>query len=124
MNKVIALAPVEEPEGYRSAPGFVKSRPENNEHYIAQWENDDWYEILVWLHKELESLIPGYNISQIKEKFGGLRYYFSYPEVIPIKDEWPAYNSVEKIKAMVEKRVSYAEGWVEGLAAAKRKSQS
>ncbi len=113
--------PVEEQAGYRSAPGFVKARPENNAHYIAQWEGHDWHEIISWLDNQLEELIPGYNIVQIKDKFG-LRYYFDYPAEIPVNEAWPAYNTVEKIKIMAEKRVTYAEGWVAGLETQKRKS--
>lgn len=112
--------PVEEPSGYMSQPGFVKSRPENNEHYVAQFEGHEWYPIIKQTHDELTRLIPGYNISQIKEKFGGLRYYFSFPDEIPVKPEWPAYDSPEKIKAMVRARITYAEGWVDGFESAKR----
>ena len=39
-----------------------------------------WYPILVELDKNLAILNPDYEIHQVKEKFGGLRYYtdFSY----------------------------------------------
>lgn len=75
MNK----PPVDEPAGYSSTPSFVKSRPENNAHYLAQFEGDPWYEVLVALDEDLEQIVPGYNIAQIKEKFGDLRYYVDYP---------------------------------------------
>lgn len=117
----IDKAPAEEPAGYRSAAGFVKSQPSNNAHYVEQFVGDDWYEIIKWTDEQLEKLIPGYNISQIKEKFGELRYYFDYPEVIPINAEWPAFDSVEKIRAMVDSKITYAEGWVAGFENAKRK---
>ena len=119
-NDEVTRAPADEPSGYSSIAGYVKSRPENNDHYIAQFESSDWYPVLASTHRTLNELIPGYNISQIKNKFGGLRYYFTYPDVIPIKPEWPAYNSVEKIKVMVDNAISYAEGWVAGLEATKR----
>lgn len=113
-------APVAEPDGYESRPGFVKSRPENNAHYVAQFEGDDWYPIISHTNEQLEKLIPGYNIVQIKEKFGELRFYFDYPEVIPVKPEWPAYDSEDKIRTMVKDTVTFAEGWVAGFRAAKR----
>lgn len=106
--------PAAEPAGYRSAAGYVKSRPENNEHYLEQYKDWPFQFILIWLDRELQELIPGYNISQIKLKFGELRFYFDYPEVIPVRRDWKAYDSVDKIKAMVNSRITYAEGYVSG----------
>ena len=44
--------------------------------------NKGWYPILIELDKNLATLNPDYEIHQVKEKFGGLRYYtnFSYRE--------------------------------------------
>lgn len=106
--------PVAESDGYRSVAGYVKAKPENNEHYLEQYKDWPFHSILVWLDRELEELIPGYNISQIKMKFGELRFYFDYPEVIPVRKDWKAYDSVDKIKAMVLSRITYAEGYVSG----------
>ncbi len=36
---------------------------------------EGWYGILEWLNEELAKLDPNYKISQIKEKFGTLRFY-------------------------------------------------
>lgn len=36
-----------------------------------------WYPIIIACHKELVAIDPDYEIVQIKEKFGGLRYYYS-----------------------------------------------
>lgn len=69
--------PVEEPDGFRSIPSYVKSRPENNAHYVDQLADDPWFEIISECASELENVVPGYNISQIKMKFGGLRFYIS-----------------------------------------------
>ena len=38
-----------------------------------------WAVLIRNLDKQLEYLMPGYKIAQIKEKFGGLRYYFDPP---------------------------------------------
>jgi len=111
-------APAYEPLGYAAIPGFVKSRPENNEHYVEGFRNHPWYPAISSAHRQLEELIPGYNISQIKEKFGELRYYFSYPELIPTRDDWPAYSTEDKVRAMVDRVIARAEGWVEGYEAA------
>lgn len=111
--------PAYEPSGYESKPGFVKARPENNGHYLEQFKDHPWYPAISAAHSRLEELIPGYNISQIKEKFGGLRYYFDYPEVIPLRPGWPAYSSEDKIKAMVENAIVRAESWVDGYEHAK-----
>lgn len=110
--------PMEEPPGAASMQGFVKTRAENNQHYLSQYQDWPWFSILHWLDEELEKLIPGYNISQIKMKFGGLRFYIDYPTIIPVKPEWPAFDSPEKIRAMVESRIAYAEAYVDGYQAA------
>jgi len=38
--------------------------------------DEGWYQIVVDCDKELTAIDPNYRIFQIKEKFGGLRYYF------------------------------------------------
>jgi len=40
--------------------------------------NDGWKDIIDRTHKKLSYVDPDYKISQIKEKFGGLRYYYSH----------------------------------------------
>ena len=37
---------------------------------------DGWKTHVMECHRQLKHLDPGYRISQIKEKFGGLRYYY------------------------------------------------
>lgn len=47
--------------------------------YEEPWGDEvdkGWALIVLQCHKELKHLDPKYKISQIKEKFGGLRYYF------------------------------------------------
>lgn len=39
-----------------------------------------WYPIVVGLDRRLAELDPGYTLHQVKEKFGGLRYYFEPSE--------------------------------------------
>lgn len=39
-----------------------------------------WQPIIEKLHTELLKIDPDYVVAQIKEKFGGLRYYFSFSE--------------------------------------------
>ena len=36
-----------------------------------------WYDIIIRLNEQIASLVPDYEVHQIKEKFGGLRYYIS-----------------------------------------------
>lgn len=50
---------------------------------IEKWKKDvgpGWSFILDLTDNALEQWIPGYKIRQIKEKFGGLRYYFDFPD--------------------------------------------
>jgi len=39
--------------------------------------DDGWKELIEVCHRKLKYIDPDYKIVQIKEKFGGLRYYFS-----------------------------------------------
>ena len=70
-----------EPTGFYNEAGFVKSNPLNNESYLEKSIEvlPEWEDILRDTHEKLENLVPGYNIAQIKEKFGGLCYYISLP---------------------------------------------
>jgi hypothetical protein len=50
------------------------------------WENESrhvgpgWQPLVTLVHQVLTEKLPGYGVSQIKEKFGGLRYYWMAPE--------------------------------------------
>lgn len=66
-----------ETEGYFCIPGFVKNNPLNNIAYLEMYKDDPWYDVLKKIDHDLEALCPGYNIAQIKQKFGELRYYVS-----------------------------------------------
>jgi hypothetical protein len=39
-----------------------------------------WLDIVIECDLQLEALDPGYTIHQVKEKFGGLRYYYGVTE--------------------------------------------
>ena len=101
--------PVEEPKGCASVPGFVKSEPDNNDHYVEQFKDHPWYPAIKAAHERLTEIIPGYNIAQIKNKFGGLRYYIDYPSGVTDDDACEADEVVRR-----------AEAWVDGYEARKR----
>ena len=47
--------------------------------YEQPWGDEvgeGWGQIVLECHRQLKHLDPGYRIGQIKEKFGGLRYYY------------------------------------------------
>jgi hypothetical protein len=46
-----------------------------------------WDDLLLEVNRELAVLDPGYEINQVKEKFGGLRYYFTCSEELYNTDE-------------------------------------
>lgn len=100
-------APYPEPGGYRAEPGYVKSDPRNNDYYVEQWRGDPWYKIISATHEYIEEICPGYNIDQIKEKFGGLRYYVSRGHCDPTI--W-----LENL-SFVQRKIGYAEGVVAGM---------
>jgi hypothetical protein len=41
-----------------------------------------WYPLLVELDEQLRELLPNYELHQVKEKYGGLRYYWESGEEI------------------------------------------
>lgn len=51
-----------------------------------------WYPLLVALDKELAAIDPDYQVLQVKEKFGGLRYYYGLDATLACCDEWEAEN--------------------------------
>lgn len=40
---------------------------------------DGWCELIHNLHKQISEIVPTYTLCQIKQKFGGLRYYYDLP---------------------------------------------
>lgn len=49
----------------------------------GRWISCDkgWYPLIVALDKELAAICPDYELHQVKEKFGTLRYYFTIPHI-------------------------------------------
>lgn len=46
------------------------------EYYKSIDVDEGWYQLVIDCDRELTQIDPHYQIAQIKEKFGGLRYYF------------------------------------------------
>lgn len=56
---------------------------------IPAWEfavGRGWKPILDRLHERLAELDPGYEVSQVKEKYGGLRVYLASDETLEMQD--------------------------------------
>lgn len=51
--------------------------------------DEGWYQLVLDCDKELSEIDPKYDLQQIKEKFGGLRYYFQ-PSDPSFRDEMDA----------------------------------
>ena len=52
------------------------------QHFDERWGasfgcDEGWYPLIAGLHEQLSVLVPDYTLVQVKEKFGGLRYYTS-----------------------------------------------
>lgn len=64
--------------------------------------DEGWTELIYQLHQDLEALYPDYTVVQVKEKFGGLRYYTEgvpYTEPLvheegcpEVKNDWGTYE--------------------------------
>jgi len=90
--------------------GFVRVDPETNDEYLSSFrDGDDWRPVILETHSKLLAIDPAYRISQIKSKFGGLRYY--YDSTFAWKsDEGNAMDAV----------VRDAEAQIDAIEAAKR----
>jgi len=44
---------------------------------------EGWWPIIARLDRDIAALAPDYEIHQVKEKFGGLRYYVGLPDDAP-----------------------------------------
>lgn len=63
---------------------------------------EGWRDIVSRTHEKLKYLDPNYSILQIKEKFGGLRYYFDSPEYGGI-----TYDIMNDVVSSAEREASY-----------------
>jgi hypothetical protein len=53
-----------------------------------------WAALLTALHEEVSAIIPDYSVSQVKEKFGGLRAYLDFPRGEGIQAEQVARERI------------------------------
>lgn len=60
--------------------GYVLTGDQTPDEYVKEWEGDPWYPAIAEAHELLSTFIPGYQPTQIKSKFGGLRFYFIIDE--------------------------------------------
>ena len=88
-------------DGGDVAYGYVKTNPQNNAKYL-----DNTYlvlpelaDLLRKLDEDLEKLVPGYNIAQIKIKFDDLRYYVDIPECVTTENRDKVYELIGRAEA-------------------------
>lgn len=91
-----------EAPGYRAEAGWVKGNPLNNAVYIERAVEvyPEWETVLRAADAYLESAVPGYNVLQIKAKFGELRFYWDSPEGVEVTPE--VRQAVSDILAQAE----------------------
>ena len=68
----------------------------------GRWISCDkgWYPLIIELDEKLAEICPNYEIHQVKEKFGTLRFYFGIPSIEPqccidIHDNRPSQGAVD-----------------------------
>ena len=70
------------------------------EYYKSIDVDEGWYQLIVDCDKELTAIDPNYQILQIKQKFGGLRYYFHPSQSDTLKEMQKViakYEAIAKI---------------------------
>ena len=77
------------------------NQQERDEYLAIEWTGPGWKQIILDCDRELSALDPEYTIDQIKEKYGGLRYYISpsedYMSDDSNEDLWAIEDKYEKI---------------------------
>lgn len=53
------------------------NQEQRNDYLAERWTGPGWNKIILDCDREMSAVDPEYTILQIKEKFGGLRYYVS-----------------------------------------------
>lgn len=89
-----------------------------------------WRALLLNLHDDLLPLVPDYKVSQVKEKFGGLRVYLDYGDPFERPEEGTlrvnlAENLIEKCEEKAHRICEYCGepgepttgGWIKTLCA-------
>lgn len=66
-----------------------------------------WWDIIALCNKELSQIDPEYSILQVKEKFGGLRFYFRASDPSKREQMNRAVAKYEKICSMTCERTGY-----------------
>lgn len=62
---------------------------------------DGWLPLLADLHEHLSDIDPNYTIYQVKEKFGGLRFYYSLSNPEVADDAQKVVNFFETISLTI-----------------------
>jgi hypothetical protein len=75
----------------------LKERIEPN-YWRAIDVDEGWYQLVVDCHTELVAIDPHYGIFQVKEKFGGLRYYVKQSN----PDDKDTFKRIQSIVAKYE----------------------
>lgn len=96
---------------------------EHNKQMVEEWREYPWYPAISNAANSLVELCPKIVFDQIKEKFGGLRFYYTIPLDLDPSD-MPKYvqGSRERLEQQAEEIVRYAEGWCAGYDAAKKET--
>lgn len=101
----------------------------SNIEQIKEWEDDPWYPAISMCDKNISRVVPNYTITQIKNKFGGLRYYYNLPAEEDI--DWSlvptrfAYTDdrLSSLLSWCEAEVRVAEAWVWGYEDGRREER-
>jgi hypothetical protein len=65
------------------------NQQERDEYISHDWTGPGWKQLILDCDREMAQVDPDYTIAQIKEKFGGLRYYVDGdPKLFEIQDRY------------------------------------
>ena len=75
----------------------------------GRWISCDkgWYRLITETNRKLRYMYPDYEIHQIKEKFGTLRYYYGFPDGGDSEVDPLVYDIMSDIASNAENRSAY-----------------
>ena len=102
---------------------MIQAQMAENEKLVEDMKDNPWYPIIKQTNDLLTDLVPGYEITQIKDKFGGLRYYYNVPKEVleqAVRLNQPGLDTAGKVINRAIAFVAYAVAWVDGFEAGKK----
>jgi len=86
-----------------------------NQEHLDKWKDDSWWPAIEKCDRLLKVVLPSYAITQIKDKFGGLRYYADFDSPGPHRREMELSSAEINLREIASAIISKAEKEVDTI---------